>query len=101
MNDIKILGYGSMLIESPAAESEDEFRLYVTGLLAEIFGHLPDWLVFKVKCRFERQGKCFREPYYPCAPILRGSNRLRAFWPEPLSVFGSPGITAPTTVHLS
>jgi hypothetical protein len=25
----------------------------------------------------------------PCAPSLRWSNRLRAFWPEPVSIFGS------------
>jgi len=70
-----------MLIESPAGESEHEFRLYVTGLLAEIYGHLPDWLVFKVGRRFEHQGKCFREFLCPSGSV-DGRIQLHAEKPE-------------------
>jgi hypothetical protein len=37
---------------------------------------------------------------YPCAPCVRWSNPLRAFWPEPVSVFGSLSMTMPEAVHL-
>ncbi len=36
----------------------------------------------------------------PRAPCVRRSNQLRAFWPEPVSVFGSLSMTMPTAVHL-
>ena len=36
----------------------------------------------------------------PRAPCVRRSNPLRAFWPEPVSVFGSLSMTMPTAVHL-
>ena len=36
----------------------------------------------------------------PCAPCVRWSNPLRAFWPEPVSVFGSLSMTMPKAVHL-
>jgi hypothetical protein len=36
----------------------------------------------------------------PRAPCVRWSNPLRAFWPEPVSVFGSLSVTMPKAVHL-
>jgi hypothetical protein len=36
----------------------------------------------------------------PRAPRVRWSNPLRAFWPEPVSVFGSLSVTMPKAVHL-
>ncbi len=36
----------------------------------------------------------------PCAPCVRWSNPLRAFLPEPVSVFGSLSMTMPKAVHL-
>src|SRR5208282_3695402 len=37
----------------------------------------------------------------PCAPRVRESIRLhRRFWPEPVSAFGSIGMTVPEAVHL-
>jgi hypothetical protein len=36
----------------------------------------------------------------PRAPRVRWSNPLRAFWPEPVSVFGSLSMTMPKAVHL-
>jgi len=36
----------------------------------------------------------------PCAPCVRWSNPLRAFWPEPVSIFGSLSMTMPEAVHL-
>jgi hypothetical protein len=36
----------------------------------------------------------------PCVPCLQWNNRLRAFWPEPVSRFGSLSMTALMAVHL-
>jgi hypothetical protein len=37
----------------------------------------------------------------PCVPSVRGNNRLHCrFWPEPVSIFGSLGMTVPMAVHL-
>ena len=36
----------------------------------------------------------------PCVPCVRWNNRLRAFWLEPDSIFGSVGMTVPMAVHL-
>ena len=37
----------------------------------------------------------------PCAPCMRWSIRLHCrFWPEPVSIFGSLGMTVPMAVHL-
>lgn len=36
----------------------------------------------------------------PCVPGVQRNNRLRAFWPEPLSTFGSLSVTMLTAVHL-
>jgi len=37
----------------------------------------------------------------PCVPCVRWNNRLRRrFWPEPVSFFGSLGLTVPIAVHL-
>ena len=37
---------------------------------------------------------------YPCVPCVQRNNRLRAFWPEPVSIFGSLGLTMLIAVHL-
>jgi hypothetical protein len=36
----------------------------------------------------------------PCVPNVQRNNRLRAFWPEPISIFGSLGLTMLMAVHL-
>ena len=36
----------------------------------------------------------------PCVPSVQRNNRLRAFWPEPISIFGSLGLTMLMAVHL-
>jgi hypothetical protein len=37
----------------------------------------------------------------PCVPSVRWNNRLHCrFWPEPVSIFGSLGMTVPMAVHL-
>ena len=36
----------------------------------------------------------------PCVPSVQRNNRLRAFWPEPVSIFGSLGLTMLMAVHL-
>ena len=50
-----------MFIESPATESEEQFRAYVTELLMSIYGRIPEWLEFRVGSRFERRGTLFRQ----------------------------------------
>jgi len=37
---------------------------------------------------------------YPCVPSVQRNNRLRAFWPEPVSIFGSLDLTMLMAVHL-
>jgi hypothetical protein len=66
-----------MLIESPANENEEQFRIYITELLASIYGRIPEWLEFKVGYRFERQGKFFREFICPAGSVA-GQIQLRA-----------------------
>jgi hypothetical protein len=62
MNDsLDVFRFGSLLIESLPGENEEKFQAYVTGLLAEIYGQLPEWLEFKVGCRFERKDVFYRE----------------------------------------
>ncbi|MGD0058459.1 MAG: hypothetical protein ABSD58_03485 [Verrucomicrobiia bacterium] len=62
MNDSpKVFRFGSLLIESPGDENEEHFRAYVTELLVEIYGRLPEWLEFKVGRRFERKDLFYRE----------------------------------------
>jgi len=36
----------------------------------------------------------------PCVPCVQQNTRLRAFWPEPVSIFGSLGLTMLMAVHL-
>lgn len=50
-----------MFIESPITETEEEFRAYVTELLTNIYGQLPEWLEFRVGSRIQRQGTLFRQ----------------------------------------
>ena len=66
---INLLGYGSLLLESPLNESEADFRAYVTSLLTEIYGQLPDWLSYKVGGRFERGGVFYRAFLCPSGSV--------------------------------
>jgi hypothetical protein len=50
-----------MFIESPATESDEEFRAYVTELLTSIYGRMPKWLEFSVGRRVEFRGVSFRQ----------------------------------------
>jgi hypothetical protein len=50
-----------MFIESPATETEEQFRAYLTELLTSIYGRMPEWLEFQVGSRVERQGTLFRQ----------------------------------------
>ncbi len=62
MNDsLNVFRFGSLLIESLPGENEEQFQVYVTGLLADIYGQFPEWLEFKVGRRFERKGVFYRE----------------------------------------
>ena len=50
-----------MFIESPADETEEQFRLFVTELLVSIYHRVPDWLEFSVGGRFELGGRFYRQ----------------------------------------
>lgn len=50
-----------MFIESPATESQEQFRAYVTELLTSIYGRMPEWAEFRVGRRIARRGVFFRE----------------------------------------
>ena len=74
---MKTFAFGSLLIESPKHETEDQFRAYVTELLAEIYGTLPEWLVFNIGRRYERQGEFYREFLCPAGSV-DGRVQMRA-----------------------
>ena len=48
-----------MFIESPVTESEEQFQAYVTELLTDIYGRVPEWLDYSVGRRFEFRGVSF------------------------------------------
>src|SRR5438132_1272687 len=50
-----------MFIESPATESDEQFRAYVSELLTSIYRRMPEWLEFSVGQRVECRGVSFRE----------------------------------------
>jgi len=68
-NTVKVLSFGSLLIESPANASEEKFRENVEELLANIYGQIPTWLKFKVGRRFERLGTTYREFLCPAGSV--------------------------------
>ena len=66
---VKICGFGSLLIESPINEDEEQLREYLTELLVSIYGRLPVWLEFKIGHRFERHGIFYREFLCPAGSV--------------------------------
>ena len=50
-----------MFIESPADETEEQFRAYVTELIINIYTRLPDWLEYQVGGRFKLGGTFYRQ----------------------------------------
>lgn len=66
---LKVLSFGSLLIESPFDENEEHFRAYITELLVEIYGPLPEWLKFNSGRRFEREGVFYREFLCPAGSV--------------------------------
>ena len=66
-----------MFIESPATESEQQFRAFVTELVTSIYGRVPEWLEFSVGSRVERRGTSFR-PFICPAGSVAGQIQLRA-----------------------
>ncbi len=61
--------FTSMYIESPATESEEQFRAYVRELLTSIYGRLPDWAEFRVGWQIERRGVFYRELVCPAGSV--------------------------------
>jgi hypothetical protein len=66
-----------MLIESPADETEEQFRAAVSELIVSIYHRMPDWLEFRVGRRFEFDGRYFRE-FICAAGSVCGHIHLRA-----------------------
>ena len=58
-----------MYIESPATESEEQFRSSVTELLTSIYGRVPEWAEFRVGRRIERRGVIYRELICPAGSV--------------------------------
>ena len=67
----------AMLIESPADETEEQFRAAVSELIVSIYHRMPDWLEFRVGRRFEFDGRYFRE-FVCAAGSVCGHIHLRA-----------------------
>lgn len=77
---VPVFNFGSLLIESPSGENEEQLRAYLTELLVEIYGQLPDWLKFKIGCRFERNGTFYREFLCPAGSV---DSRIQLFAQQP------------------
>lgn len=69
MSKTLILGFGSLLIENLPGEDVEEFRLYVAGLLKEIYGQMPDWVKFNIGPRYEWRGKFYRTFLCPSGSV--------------------------------
>lgn len=65
MREIPVFELGSLLIESPSGESIADFTSFVTRLLHDIYGRVPEWLAFSAGPVLERNGRTFRE--FRCA----------------------------------
>lgn len=50
-----------ILLESGVDEGDQQFRDAVERIVADIYGHRPDWLKFSPGKRFARAGVAFRE----------------------------------------
>ena len=74
----------SMFIESPATETEEQFRAYVVELLTSIYGRVPEWLEFSVGRRVECRNFLFRE-FVCVAGSVSADIHLRAGQPGGVS----------------
>ncbi len=58
-----------MFIESPADETEEQFRAFVTELIVSIYKRVPDWLEYQVGGRFELRGRFYRQFICPAGSV--------------------------------
>ena len=58
-----------MFIESPADETEEQFRAYVTELIINIYTRVPDWLEYQVGGRFKLGGTFYRQFICPAGSV--------------------------------
>ena len=58
-----------MFIESPATETEEQFRACVAELLASIYVQVPGWAELRVGRRIERRGVFYRELICPAGSV--------------------------------
>ena len=84
-----------MLIESPADETEKQFRAAMTELLLSIYRRMPDWLDFRIGRRFEFEGRYFREFQCSagsvCAHIHSSAKQQGGFSRVIIERIGPPG----------
>jgi len=73
-----------MFIESPADETEDQFRAFVTELIVSIYKRVPDWLEYQVGERFELRGRFYRQFICPAGSVS-SQIHLRAIQPGGIS----------------
>jgi hypothetical protein len=50
-----------ILIESPPAETDEQFSTAIEDMVLQSYPRRPDWLRFTVGDRFDRRGRQFRE----------------------------------------
>lgn len=50
-----------ILVESPTAESDEQFCAAIESMVIQAYGHRPDWLRFTAGARFVRGSRHFRE----------------------------------------
>ena len=58
-----------MFIESPADETEEQFRAFLTELIVSIYKRVPDWLEYQVGGRFELRGRFYRQFICPAGSV--------------------------------
>jgi hypothetical protein len=68
-NPTTTFSFGSLLIESPSDENEEQFQAHVREIIINIYGQIPEWLKFKVGRRFERKGMFYREFLCPAGSV--------------------------------
>jgi len=77
---IKVLRYGSLLIESLPDEDVEQFRLHVVELLTEIYGHLPEWVKFNIGPQYEWRGRFYRTFLCPSGSV---DSRIQLYIEKP------------------
>ncbi len=73
-----------MFIESPASETEEQFRAFVDELIVSIYHRKPDWLEYRVGGRFQLGGRFYRQFICPAGSVSSHIH-MRAIQPGGIS----------------